>query len=75
MFNRNEDEAALQANIRNLERELAQAKQTARDDFAKSALIGYLSSWAPHEEPCEFSSSIAEDCFKLADAMMEARAK
>jgi hypothetical protein len=67
------DEDIYAAQVRHLERELAAARETLRDRFAMAALTGYLASWAPHEEPCEFSSSIAEDCYRLADAMMEAR--
>lgn len=65
----------LQANARHLERENRSLRRKLRDDFAMAALTGYLSSWAPHEEPCEFSNSIAEDCYKLADAMLKAREK
>lgn len=44
-----------------------------RDTFAASALTGYLASTATDFEPTEVASSIARDCYILADAMMEAR--
>lgn len=46
-----------------------------RDEFAKAALQGYLASAAPDLEPIEFASTIAADCYALADAMIAARGK
>ncbi|ARL91583.1 hypothetical protein [Burkholderia pseudomallei] len=46
---------------------------TLRDYFAARALVGYLASLAPTTEPAEYASSIAEDCYALADAMLKAR--
>ncbi|AAQ54972.1 hypothetical protein Bcep22_gp39 [Burkholderia phage Bcep22] len=44
-----------------------------RDYFAAKALVGYLASVASDFEPAEHASSIAEDCYALADAMLRAR--
>lgn len=44
-----------------------------RDYFAGQALQGWLASMAPDSEPDEYASSIAKQCFTLADAMLEAR--
>ena len=44
-----------------------------RDYFAAKALQGYLASMAENVEPVEVASTIAEDCYKLADAMLDAR--
>lgn len=48
---------------------------SVRDWFAGKALEGYLASCGPHVEPVEVASTIAEDCYKLADAMLAARSK
>jgi hypothetical protein len=48
---------------------------TLRDHFAGQALQGYLASFPGHCEPAEVASTIAEDCYKLADAMLAARSK
>lgn len=63
----------LECQVRNQERELAAARETLRDQFAMAALTGYLASFEPMDEPSEYASSIAIDCYRLADAMMEAR--
>lgn len=46
-----------------------------RDFFAAQALQGYLSSFDSFSEPVEFASKIAEDCYRMADAMLAERAK
>lgn len=67
------DQAFLEAKIFGLENEVCSLKATLRDCFAQAALTGYLSSFEPMEDPSEYSSSIAIDCYRLADAMLEAR--
>lgn len=67
----NEDILATQ--VRTLQNELRAARQALRDQFAMAALTGYLASFEPMGEPSEYASSIAKDCYQLADAMMEAR--
>lgn len=44
-----------------------------RDYFAAKALNGYLASMSEDSEPSEVASTIAEHCYKLADAMLKAR--
>lgn len=46
-----------------------------RDYFAAKALQGYLASFDSFSEPVEFASKIAEDCYRMADAMLAERAK
>lgn len=69
------DDSIFEIQVRGLEKELATARKTLRDQFAMAALTGYLASFEPMEEPTEYSSSIAMDAYRLADAMMEAREK
>lgn len=69
------DEDMLAAQVLNLERELAAAREILRDRFAMAALTGYLASFEPMEEPSEYATSIALDCYRLADVMMEVRQK
>lgn len=69
------DEDIYERQVRVLEKELAASRETQRDRFAMAALTGYLASFEPSEEPSEYASSIAIDCYRLADAMMEARKK
>ena len=44
-----------------------------RDEFAKAALTGFLTSFEPGEDPVDYARSIAIDCYIIADAMLEAR--
>lgn len=69
------DEAIYEVQVRGLEKELAAARQTLRDQFALAALTGCLASFGEMDDPSEYASSIAIDCYRLADAMMEARKK
>jgi len=69
------DEDIYERQVRVLEKELAASRETLRDRFAMAALTGYLASFEPTEEPSEYASSIAIDCFRLADVMMEVREK
>lgn len=69
------DTDMLECQVRNLERELAASRETLRDRFAMAALTGYLASFEPTEEPSEYATSIALDCYRLADVMMEVREK
>jgi hypothetical protein len=45
---------------------------TVRQLYAGLALQGYLASCGPHTEPVEVASTIAADCWKLADALIAA---
>lgn len=63
----------LECQVRNLDRELAASRETLRDRFAMAALTGYLASFEPMDEPSEYATSIAIDCYRLADACLEAR--
>lgn len=45
-----------------------------RDQFATAALTGYLASTGDDFEPADVASSIARECYLLADCMLEARA-
>lgn len=69
------DEAIYEIQVRSLEKELASSRLTLRDQFAMAALTGHLASFGEMEDVYEYASSIAIDCYRLADAMMEARAK
>lgn len=69
------DEAIYEVQVRGLEKELAASRQTLRDQFAMAALTGHLASFGAMDDPSEYASSIAIDCYHLADAMMEARKK
>lgn len=64
-----------QRRVRDMLGELGNVGLTVRDEFAKAALQGYLSSFGSTKEPAEYAGTIAADCFKLADAMMLERMK
>lgn len=59
--------------VRFLERELAAAREMLRDRFAMAALTGTIAAVSDIGEAAVFSDSIANDCYRVADAMMEAR--
>lgn len=60
-----DDYSVLEINARRLERQLAEAKMTLRDQFAMAALS------RPEGSPL----GVARQCYEIADAMMEARKK
>ena len=76
-----DDLIAAVAHINELEAESAKFRAvfrdlvTVRDHFAGQALQGYLASMTPDAEPAEYATSIAQDAYKLADAMMLARSQ
>lgn len=43
---------------------------TLRQAYAAHAMQGYLASIGEHTEPGEVASTIAADCWKLADALI-----
>lgn len=67
------DEDILSSQVKFLERENRHLRNALRDDFAKAALVGYLASFEPTEEPVEYSESVARDCWVMADAMLATR--
>lgn len=69
-----DDTEMLQTQNRHLERENRSLRRNLRDEFAMAALTGCLMN-CEISAPAEFSQSIANDCYKLADAMLEARQK
>ena len=64
------DEQAKDSLILCLERQLREMRQTTRQDFAKAALIGVLSSGYAEFSDME-PSDWARDAIEIADAMME----
>lgn len=69
------DDSIFEVQVRSLEKELAAARKTLRDQFAMAALTGCLASFGEMDDPSEYASSIAMDAYLLADAMMEVREK
>lgn len=53
--------------------EISSAGISVRDYFAGKALCGYLASVNQDFEPAEYATTIARDCYILADAMLMAR--
>ncbi len=67
-----EDIAALEANIKHLERELKNAQMTLRDQFAMAAMQGHIAGCLTSRlTDDEFDT--ASVAYIYADAMMEAR--
>jgi len=68
------DEDLLESNNKRLERELAEAKMTMRDEFASSAMCAYLfdpsAGW--NTEALDNAASAA---YRAADAMMKYRSR
>jgi DNA-directed RNA polymerase specialized sigma54-like protein len=65
------NESEYESIISHITRQLNEAKTTARDEFAKAALIGLLSKHGYASAPSE----IAEECYDMAEAMMKEREK
>lgn len=65
----------LQVQNRNLEREIRSLRRNLRDELAKAALTGLLASLPEYSSVAAISPRIADGCYKLADAMLEARQK
>lgn len=65
-------EDVFECQVRFLERELAAARETLRDRFAMAALTGAIAN-CETTAPVSYARSHADDCYILADAMLEAR--
>ena len=48
---------------------------TLRDYFAAQAMQGDIASMSPHQCPAEYSDNIAVRAYRVADAMLKARAE
>lgn len=68
-----DDIEMLTAQNKNLDRENRKLRSSLRDEFAKAALNGMVASRGDIGEVAAFSQSIADDAYRIADAMLEAR--
>jgi hypothetical protein len=64
-----EELAAKDAVIKHLERSNRELRNTLRDDFAKAALIGMIDGL----DQSDHYDLLADHCYLIADAMIEAR--
>jgi chromosomal replication initiation ATPase DnaA len=66
------DTDTLEANLRNLERENRELKETLRDQFAMAALQGMVAANCTDITPDNIGEACWV-CYRMADKMMEAR--